>query len=218
MYLASQGFAVINVDYQPAQYDDLRHQVSDLFCAFKWVRENADGYGLDRRKIFLCGNSAGAHLALLSYTVLLSDTLRAIYRLPTVDFSVRALGLVTPVTDLHFFTDSVLPTAKKLAVRLLGDPPKQSPLFYCASIADVLRSSIPLPPVYLLGSEDDFFSAQSLKLDHLLTRRNVPHTFRYCAKGTHHALSHSFPVLYPEYAESASVNGEMLDFFRKAAE
>ena len=35
MYLASQGFAVINVDYQPAQYDDLRHQVSDLFCAFK---------------------------------------------------------------------------------------------------------------------------------------------------------------------------------------
>lgn len=215
MYLASQGFAVVNADYCPAQYNDLRNQVSDLLCAFRWVRDNADGYGLDRSRMFLCGNSAGAHLALLSYIVNLSPALQAVYRVPPADFAVKAFGIVTPVTDLHFFTDSPLPLSRKFTARFFGDVPKDSPLFYCASIADVLRSSIPLPPVYLLDSEDDFLNGQSMKLDHLLTRRNVPHTFRYCEAGKAHKLGHSFPVLYPEYVESVCVNREMLDFFRK---
>ena len=215
MYLASQGFAVVNIDYMPLQYDDLRNQVSDVLCAFRWVLQNADGYGLDKNAVFVCGNSAGAHLALLSCIVNLSDTLRTIYDVEAAPLPVKALGLVTPVADLHFFTDSILPAERHFASRFFGDKPKQSPLFYCASVSDALRASIPLPPVYLLGSEDDFFRAQSLKLDHTLTRRNVPHLFRYCESGKAHKLSHSFAVLFPEYAESVAVNREMLDFFRE---
>ena len=214
MYLASQGFAVVNIDYMPLQYNDLRDQVSDILCAYRWVLRNADGYGLDKDAIFLCGNSAGAHLALLSYIVNLSDTLRTIYNVEHVPFTAKALGLVTPVTDLHFFTNNILPSARQFTSRFFGDHPRMSPLFFCASISDVLRSSMTLPPVYLVGSEDDFFNGQSMKLDHLLTRRNVEHMFRYCEKGKAHKLGHSFPVLYPEYTESVAVNREMLEYFR----
>lgn len=213
MYLASQGFAVVNIDYARAQYNDLRRQLSDILRACETVLQNADEFALDTNNLFLCGNSAGAHLAMLSYIVNFSPTLRTIYDLPQTDLPIRAMGLVTPVTDLDFFKDSVLPQMRHFAARLFGDPPKQSPYFYCASIADVLRTSTKMPPVYLLGSEDDFFKSQSLQLDHLLTKRNVEHTFRYCAAGKDCALSHSFSVFFPEYTQSVAVNQEMLAFF-----
>ena len=213
MYLASQGFAVVNIDYMPLQYDDLRDQVSEILCAYRWVLKNADSYGLDKNAIFLCGNSSGAHLALLSYIVNLSNTLRTIYNVEHVPFTAKAFGLVTPVADLHFFTNSMLPPALKFTSRFFGDRPKMSPQYFCASISDVLRAGMTMPPVYLIGSEEDFFKGQSMQLDHTLTRRNVKHVFRYCEKGKAHKLGHSFPVLFPEYTESVAVNREMLAYF-----
>ena len=64
--LAAQGFAVAAVDYRlsgearfPAPLDDVR-------TAIGWVGEHAAGYGLDTGGVFLWGDSAGGHLALLA--------------------------------------------------------------------------------------------------------------------------------------------------------
>jgi acetyl esterase/lipase len=64
--LAEQGFAVAAVDYRlsggarfPAALDDVR-------AAVDWVRDTAVAYGLDAGRVFLWGDSAGAHLALLA--------------------------------------------------------------------------------------------------------------------------------------------------------
>lgn len=213
MYLASKGFAVVNINYTLAEDNDLRTQVEDINCCLHWIARNKELYPLDNRTLFLCGDSAGAHLALLSYLANENETLRRIYKLEKADISVKAFGLSCPVTDLHIFTDSHLPPMREFCKRLFGKDFRNSPYLYCASIQDVLRTSTPLPPVWMLSSKEDFFSRASLGLDHLLTKRNVEHTFRYLAKGKDHPLSHVFNVLFPEYAESLQVNNEMLDFF-----
>ena len=64
--IAAQGFAVAAIDYRlsgeapfPAPLKDVRHAV-------RWIRDHAASYGLDADRVFLWGDSAGGHLALLA--------------------------------------------------------------------------------------------------------------------------------------------------------
>ncbi|MBQ7540701.1 MAG: alpha/beta hydrolase [Clostridia bacterium] len=213
-HLASKGFAVLVIDYTPAIHDDLIRQVKDVLAAMTWLKKNAAQYSLDTDRVFLCGDSAGAHLALLSYIVGRSETLRLVYGAKPQELEVKAFGLVSPVTDLRFFTDSVQPLQRKFRKRLFGDNYAESPLRYCTSIADVLRTVMHLPSVYIVSSEDDFFRNQSVQLHHVLTRRNVENQLRYYPAVQESSLPHSFPVLHPYLPESKAVNDEMLAFFR----
>jgi len=67
-HFAARGLAVASIEYRlsgqaifPAQLDDVR-------SAVRWLREHADGYGLDAGAVGLWGSSAGAHLAALAAT------------------------------------------------------------------------------------------------------------------------------------------------------
>ena len=64
--LAGHGFLAVALEYRllgaapwPAQLDDTK-------AAVRWLRGNADRFGIDPRQITLTGFSAGAHLALLA--------------------------------------------------------------------------------------------------------------------------------------------------------
>lgn len=212
--LASDGFAVLSADYSPAEDADLPRQVRDVIAAMRWIRTNASVYGLDPNTVFLTGDSSGAHLALLAYIVGKDATLRLLYGADEVPFRAKAFGLISPVTDLRFVTDGVLPPQRDLRRKLFGESIEESPYRYCSSIADVLRPAMQLPPVFLASSEDDFFSTQSANLHHVLNRRNVENRFRFCPANPELPLGHGFAVLDPTRPESKTVLDEMIAFFR----
>jgi len=61
--IAAEGFVVTSVEYRlsaeapfPAAFDDVR-------TAVRWLRANADQYGIDKSKAIAMGGSAGGHLA-----------------------------------------------------------------------------------------------------------------------------------------------------------
>lgn len=61
-WLQSIGITSFVVDYRVAPY---KHpaQISDAMRAVRYVRHNADKYGIDKNKIAVMGSSAGGHLA-----------------------------------------------------------------------------------------------------------------------------------------------------------
>ncbi len=61
-WLNSLGVTAFNVDYRVAPYMHPT-EASDALRAVRWVRHNADKYGVDTRKIAVMGFSAGAHMA-----------------------------------------------------------------------------------------------------------------------------------------------------------
>ena len=66
----------------------------DLATAFEYVRANAKGWGLDRDRIHMVGESAGAHLALLTAYTLNSSSVRSVVNLYGVtDMGVLSEGL-----------------------------------------------------------------------------------------------------------------------------
>lgn len=60
------GFHVVSIDYRLAPETKLPDIVDDLKNAWRWLRENAESYGIDSDRIAVAGHSAGGFLTLLS--------------------------------------------------------------------------------------------------------------------------------------------------------
>jgi len=68
-YLASKGIAAVTIDYRMLPAVRIIDCVYDCKAAVRWVRANAEQYGIDPDRIGALGASAGAHLiALLATT------------------------------------------------------------------------------------------------------------------------------------------------------
>lgn len=64
--LTSLGYAAASLNYRLVQEggaNTFPAQVSDVRCAVRWLRANADTYGIDSTRIAALGQSAGAHLS-----------------------------------------------------------------------------------------------------------------------------------------------------------
>lgn len=63
--LARYGFVCVASEYRLSGEAVWPAQINDVKAALRWLRANADHYGVDPTKITVSGNSAGAHLALM---------------------------------------------------------------------------------------------------------------------------------------------------------
>lgn len=64
-YLAN-GWCVVNVEYRLLEKTHLIGSLNDCIDAINWVHEHAANYAIDPDRIYLSGESAGGHLALLA--------------------------------------------------------------------------------------------------------------------------------------------------------
>src|ERR1700733_9345065 len=64
--IAGRGLAVAAIDYRPRGEAPVPAPLADVRAAVGWVRDHAASYGLDAERVFLWGDSAGGHLALLA--------------------------------------------------------------------------------------------------------------------------------------------------------
>lgn len=67
-WLVPEGYAVASINYRLTDVAQWPAQINDCYSAVRWVRENAEEYGMDGKRVFAWGTSAGAHLAALMGT------------------------------------------------------------------------------------------------------------------------------------------------------
>lgn len=155
--LAGRGFAVAAVDYRLSGEARYPAAVDDVRAAVGWVREHAADYGLDGDRVFLWGDSAGGHLALM--TALTGGDVRGVVAwFPVTDLA----GLVADVAAAGGTPD---PGPESREALFLGAP--------AAAVPDLAREASPVayasaaaPPVLLMhGAADDLVPpAQSIRL------------------------------------------------------
>ena len=66
--LAKQGFCTATISYRLSGEAQFPAQIEDSKAAVRWLRQNADRYGIDASRIGALGHSAGGHLAALLAT------------------------------------------------------------------------------------------------------------------------------------------------------
>lgn len=64
--LASRGFAIADVQYRESDLNPFPAQIIDVKNAIRYIDTIAEQYHMDMDNIFLCGDSSGAHVALLT--------------------------------------------------------------------------------------------------------------------------------------------------------
>ena len=69
-----------------------------------------------------------------------------------------------------------------------------------------------IPPCYLIASKADMLERYTLDFAGELGNKSVEHQLRHM--GSDPKLIHAFPVLLPEYPESAAVIDEIIEWFR----
>jgi len=67
-FLSQRGFAVASISYRLTDVARWPGQIEDCYAAVRWLRTNADAYGLDGDHIGAMGGSAGGHLVALMGT------------------------------------------------------------------------------------------------------------------------------------------------------
>jgi acetyl esterase/lipase len=128
--LGRAGYTCVACEYRLAPGAKWPAQIDDVRTAYRWMRDHAGELGVDRERIAVEGNSAGAHLSLMMAA--LEPTVAACISIyPPADLTLRhAQGLteeqrrVNPVRQLlPEITEEALREASPTAYARPGFPP-----------------------------------------------------------------------------------------------
>ncbi|MBR6323251.1 MAG: alpha/beta hydrolase [Lachnospiraceae bacterium] len=207
MSLAQRGFAVLNFTYRLAPEFRYPAPLEDACLVVTWMVENAAKYGLDTKRVFAVGDSAGGHLLGLFAAIKTNPAYAAEYDFRLPDFDLRAIalncGTFTPGRD-----------ADGEVSGLMKDwlPGKD----YDAEIAkiNVLTHITPdFPPVFVMSAVDDFLKHDAHRIAGVLIENEVPFVLRiYGDKNVR--LAHVFHCNM-KTAEGKKCNDDECAFFRE---
>ena len=155
--LTSHGFAIASVDYRLSPVARFPAQVHDIKAAIRFLRANADHYGLDKQRFVIAGASAGGHLAALvgvSGGQLEGSVGKHSAESSAVSAIVSFYGASNLQTILSQSTPHGLSVRVPALKLLLGDVPTQKP--------DIARLANPVahvdkrdPPLLLIHGDQD---------------------------------------------------------------
>ena len=177
MYLASQGFAVVNASYRLAPKHTFPAPLEDVGAMVEWVVDHAEDYGLDLSNLFFVGDSAGAHLATAYTAVQLNEAYANSFPGIKVDalFVPKGLLLNCGVFDMEVEWKKQGRALTPFLTDLLGEKPTVESVKQM-SPAQFITSDF--PSVHLTTSNGDFLRKHSYRLKEVLEKKSVEVVFK----------------------------------------
>ena len=177
MYLAAQGFAVVNASYRLAPKHTFPAPLEDVGSIMEWVVRNAKEYHLDPSNLFLVGDSAGAHLATAYTAIQLNREYAKAF--PGIKVSKKlvpkALVLNCGVFDMEGEVEHRGVLLTTFLTDILGEKPTGSSI---KKMSPVRYITPDFPPVYLATSNGDFLRKHSHRLKEVLEQKQIDFVFK----------------------------------------
>ena len=177
MYLATQGFAVVNASYRLAPKHTFPAPLEDVGAMVEWVVDHAEEYGLDVSNLFFVGDSAGAHLATAYTAIQLNEAYAKSFPGIKGDerFIPKGLLLNCGVFDIEVEWKKQGRALTPFLTDLLGEKPTVESVKQM-SPAQFITSDF--PSVHLTTSNGDFLRKHSYRLKEVLEKKSVEVVFK----------------------------------------
>ena len=214
MSLAQQGFVVVNFSYRLAPKDTFPAAMQDMNAVVEHTLANADRYGADTSRVFLVGDSAGAHMAAMYACLCTNPSYPSCVGVtPPAGFVPTALALNCGIYDMQELMAGkgpLLSFLKPMVKDLLGTRrPSEEQLDVLSPVHYVTPA---FPPAYVMTATGDFLIGQPDYLLPVLEANGIAHEFKIY--GTQeNKLPHVFHCNL-RLAEAAQCNREEMDFFK----
>lgn len=163
-----------NCHHHPAMLEDIE-------MAVKYIRENAETYGIDENKIGAIGFSAGGHLVTMAGVY--GGSRNELKKLGVASNVSLRPNFVMPIYPVVTMQDDI---CHKWSRRSLLGHRK-----YTQELKDEYSMELNIPddmvPAYILACKDDpvVIFENSQRLDKALSEKNIPHRFAVYEKGGH---------------------------------
>lgn len=162
-----RGYAVVSINYRLSGEAIFPAQIHDVKAAIRWVRAQADTYGLDSARIAVWGGSAGGHLSALAGV---SGDVAALedLSLGNAGFSSRVHAVVDWFGPIDFLTmdEQFRQSGKGKPDHSLAGSPESKLLG--AQITTVPELVAKASPASYITSDDPPFFIQHGTIDHLI--------------------------------------------------
>ncbi len=206
MDLAARDFAVVNFTYRLAPEHPYPAALEDVGAVFRWIEREGSRYGMDLRRLFAVGDSAGAQLAQQYLTMLTNPHYARLFSIELPKLSVRGCALNCGMYEIQRLMQSV-EHRDMLAAYFQGRED-----VYAAQL-DVLRYvTEDFPPAFVMTAVCDMFRDEPKPLLRVLEEKKVPHLFRMYGEEGRKDLYHVFH-LNLRLEEADVCNGEECAFF-----
>ena len=184
---ALKGFVGVTISYRLTGEAKFPANIQDCKAAVRWLRANADQYGIDSSKIAAIGSSAGGHLAALLAT---SHEVKEFEgEGGNAEFSSKIQAAIPVGAQTDFLSERIkqkseLETAKLLYAQLLGGPYSTHPEMYKkASPITYLDKSD--PPILFMSGEKDDPSTQAKKFRAKMTSLRITSNYKFIKEAPH---------------------------------
>jgi len=212
MSLAKEGYAVLSMNYRLAPDFPFPTQIEDIFIALNFIYDNYKTYGFDLGRIFLVGDSAGAHLVSIAALIATDSSIAEKYHL-ICPLKLRGIALCCGVYDFDTFlgNDIRLPEKIETAEALFGSKNFRYTPFYTYS--SVLRNlTTAYPPCFIMGTKADPLFPETQRMIDRVTQLNIRNSVK--VYNLEFLLPHCFHIRL-QFKQSVDVMNQMLDFFAK---
>lgn len=143
--LAERGVVLAAVQVRSSGEAKFPAQTDDLLAAMRHIASDAERWHIDPQRMYLCGHSSGAHIALLTAMA----RQREIAEAPEM----RLRGVITLSAPTDMTLCGSKPSCDLLGVEKFSDAPEK---VAAASCGTYITEGAELPPVLLVhGTEDD---------------------------------------------------------------
>lgn len=188
---ASNGMLVFNVNYRLSPENQFPEPLKDVSSAIKSATPHAEKYGGDPSRVYIAGDSAGAHLATWYITALNDPELLQKTNVPkSVELkNIRGCLLFYGIYDLEAAWDIEHKVIKSSLKYFLGPSPGVENL-RLASPSHHIHS--PLPPFFLCAGEPDVLYDQTKIFLKTLKRTGIEHETVLFSKQNNPESNHSF--------------------------
>ncbi|HEX2954365.1 MAG TPA: alpha/beta hydrolase [Bacillota bacterium] len=213
---AHHGYLVFNINYRLTPKDPFPVPLQDVARATRWISEHAPAYGGDLSRIFLGGESAGAHLISLYAESLTDPDLRAELLIPwTIPADqVKGLLLFYGAFDLLLTGESNFPFARVMCESFLGKRPHPPSLDRLVSPIHHIHKG--LPPLFVCACENDPLHPQSIAFVSACRKMGLDIEWLFLEKKSYPEANHSFLAYYFEPCAKLAME-KSLDFMARLA-
>ena len=224
MSLAQRGFVVVNFNYRLAPENKFPCALEDINQVLCYIEKECDNYSIDKNRLILVGDSAGAQLASHYATIMTNPEFAKLFDFKVPDVKVKALGLncgtydgrkmiLSPKDIDGLFVEAYLGILmEENYEKILSDQQTLDDLLKKTDLFENITANF--PPVFLMSTYTDFFLKNVDPMYELLQSRNVPVVKKIYGSVDRPEIGHVFHVNC-NLKEAAECNDDECQFFRK---
>lgn len=217
MYLAEQGFTVVNFNYHLAPKYKFPTPLRETNQVLEWICQHAKEYHMDLNNVFLVGDSAGAQLC-SQYTAIATNEEYAKlfdFNVPT-EIKIRAIALncgmyKNSVEEAKASKDSF---TASILTDYFGKNPQKHYEYYERKIDVLGHINACYPPTYIMTSYYDFLRANAEPMYNFLKSKGIETEWKCYGTEEKKYMQHVCHVNM-NLEEAKKINSDECEFFKK---